>query len=842
MSNRLVALTAALTLVLPNVALAQRPTQPPTGGQRPAFPGFPGQGGPAAPAGRPRPYADVITKDAKSSKPGLFTTHQVDDKYYFEVPMSVLGKDILWTTTLERSSSFTGFVVSREVGTKVFRMERRGDKILVRSVDYRYRANDKRGDIDRALATATIEPIVAVYSVVAYGPEEKSVVLDASTILYGDLAGSLRFDQSKSFIESMKAFPQNVLVKVTGTRAGGGGAASALPQIPGLNLGGGGGAETQVVNHQIVLLPEKPMMPRLEDSRVGYFTTGYTEMGAGDNRVKEVSYIARWRLEKKDPTAKLSEPVKPLTYYLSNEIPKQWKPFVQKGILEWNKVFEKIGFKNAVVCRDYPTKEEDPDFDPEDIRYTVIRWFPSEIPNAVGPSLKDPRTGEILNGSPLMFQNVLKLVQAWYFVQASPNDKRAQKLPLPESLMGDLIAYVVMHEFGHTLGLRHNMRASSSVSIAQLRDPKWTAEHGTAPSVMDYARNNYVAQPGDGVTQLGPKLGAYDYFAIEWGYGIIPGATTPEAEKPALNALASKQTTNPALRFGGASESGRTEDPCQQSEDLSDDPVEATRLGHKNLERVMGYLVAATTKPGEDFSLLEEMYGEVLSQRSRELGHVLTVIGGVHEVDYHAGQSANTNFTPVPRAKQKAAIQLLDDLVFKTSSILTHKEITSRYQPAGIVARVAGEQRQILSSLTSDARLARMTELEALYPSVAYPVADLLLDTQKAVFAELSKPKVTTDLYRRNLQRAFISVLAAKFDPPAPPTATVTTEAPGRGRRGGGGGTTGTPGEVKALVRGQLTDLRAALVAAKGKAADRATRLHLIDSIKAIDEVLEPQK
>ena len=838
MSNCLIAASAALALILPNAALAQRPTQPPGGGQRQGFPGIPGGGAPVAGA-KPKPYAEVITKDAKSSKPGLFTTHQVDDKYYFEIPTSVFGKDLMWITTLERSSSFTGFP-SRESGMKTFRLERRGDKILVRSVDYRFRANDKSGDIDRALATATIEPILAVYNVSAYGPEEKSVVIDASAVIYGDLASAKRFDQSKSFIESMKAFPQNVMVKVTGTLAGGG-AGAALPQIPGLNLGGGAG--TEVVNHQIVLLPEKPMMPRLEDSRVGYFTAGYTEMGGSENRVKDVNYIGRWRLEKKDPSAKLSEPVKPITYYLSEEIPAKWKPYVKKGILEWNKVFEKIGFKDAVVCQDYPTKAEDPDFDSEDIRYTVVRWFPSEVANAVGPSLKDPRTGEILNGSPLLFHNVLKLVQAWYFVQASPNDKRAQKLPLPESLMGDLLAYVVTHEFGHTLGLRHNMRSSSGVTIAQLRDPKWTTEHGTAPSVMDYARNNYVAQPGDGVTQLGPKLGAYDYFAIEWGYGIIPGASTPAAEKPVLNALASRQTSDPTLRFGGAGESGRTEDPWQQSEDLSNDSVEATRLGHLNLERVMGYLVSASTKPGEDFSLLEEIYGEVLSQRSRELGHVLTVVGGVHEIDYHAGQSANPNFSPVPKAQQKAAVKLLDDLVFKTSTILTHKEITSRYQPAGIVARISGEQRQILSSLMSDNRLGRMTELEVLYPAVAYRVSELLTDLNKAIFAELQNPKVTTDLYRRNLQRSFIDVLSSKLEPPTPPAAAAPTPTPGRGRRGGGGGgATGTPGEVKSLVRGALSDLRTSLVAAKGKAADRATQLHLIDSIKAIDETLDPKK
>lgn len=837
MSNRLIAASAALALILPNAALAQRPTQPPTGGQRPTFPGgFPGAGAPAAPAGKPRPYADVITKDAKSSKPGLFTTHQVDTNYYFEVPMSVLGKELLWVTTLERSPSFTGMVFSRESNKRVFRLERRGDKILIRGVNYTYRVLDKKADMERALATANIEPILAVLDIKAYGDKESSVVLDASQFYNGDLAGGTRFDSSKTFVESMKAFPQNVIVKVTGTRAGGGGAPVS---IPGLNLGGGGGAETVVVNHQVVLLPEKPMLPRLVDSRVGFFTEGFTELGNAANRVKDVSYISKWRLEKKDPSAKVSEPVKPITYYLSNEIPDKWKPYVKKGILEWNKVFAKAGFKDAVVCREYPMKEEDPDFDPEDIRYTVVRWLPSGVENAVGPHLSDPRTGEILNGSPLLYYNVLKLAQNWYFVQAGPNDRRAQKLPLSDDLTGDLLAYVVTHEVGHTLGLRHNHGSSQAYTVKQLRDPKFTAQFGTAPSIMDYARNNYVAQPEDKVTQLAPKIGPYDYFAIEWGYAPIPGATTPEAELPALNALASKQSTDPRLRFGGAMESGRTEDPGQQTEDLTNDPVEATRLGHKNLSRVLDYLVSATTKSGEDFSLLEETYGEVLGQRQRELGHVLTVVGGVREVDYHAGQSKNPNFAPVPRAQQKAAVQLLNDLVFKTSPILTRKEITSRYQPSGVMARVAGEQRGILGSLVRDDRLTRMLEVQTLYPAVAYPVEELLHDLNAAVFAELGSSKVTTDLYRRNLQRSYLAVLTAKFDPPV--AAAAPADGGGR-RRPGGGAVAGPAGEVKALVRGALTDVRASLVAAKGKTADRATLLHLIDSIKVIDETLEPNK
>ena len=545
MSYRLAAAAAALARILPSAVLAQplTPPQPPTGGRR-AQGGPPaGIGAPPAAASKPKPYAEVITKEAKSDLTGLFKTHQVDDKYYFEIPKSALGKEIMWVTSLERSSAFYGFGQT-EVQNRVIRFEKRGDKVILRSISYTFRAEENSGDVKRALEKGNIEPILGVYSVAAYGDDE-SMVIDASPLIYSPLFGAT-FDASKSFIESMKSFPQNVLVKVTGTRPG---------------AGPGAAGETVVINHNVVLLPEIPMKPRLFDSRVGWFTTSYQELGSTENKVKDVTIIDRWRLEKKDPSAALSEPVKPITFYMGSEIPAKWKPYIKKGIESWNAAFEKAGFKNAVVCRDIPTKDEDPEFDDEDIRYTVVRWLPSGVENAYGPHLSDPRTGEILNGSPKIFHNILSLIQNWYFVQASHSDPRARKLPFPEDLTGNLLAYVVTHEVGHTLGFPHNMKASSSVSIANLRDPKWTAQNGTTPSIMDYARNNYVAQPEDKVTNLSPKIGAYDHFAVEWGYSVFPGARTPEDEKPFLNAIANRQMTNPMLRFGNPS----GDDPGRQT-------------------------------------------------------------------------------------------------------------------------------------------------------------------------------------------------------------------------------------------------------------------------------------
>lgn len=820
----------------PTPAPTPTPTpQGPTPGQ--ATPGrqTPGPGAAPGVAAKPKPYAEVITKNAKTSA-GLFKTHIVDDKYYFEIPTSALNKELLWVTSLERSQTFYGFG-NTELKERVIRFERRADRVLLRDVSYDYRADDKAGDVARALAKGNIEAILGVYNVAAYGPKESSMVIDASSIIYSDLFGP-RYDQTRSFVESMKAFPQNVLVKLTATSAAGGsGGASPFPPGPPVPSSGGT-ANTVVINHNIVLLPEKPMMPRLHDGRVGFFGTTYNELGGPENRVKEVTYIDRWRLEKKDPSAALSEPVKPITYYLGDEIPAKWKPWVKKGVEAWNVAFEKAGFLNALVCRDLPTKAEDPDFDAEDIRYTVVRWLPSGVENAYGPHISDPRTGEILNGSPKIFHNILSLTQNWYFVQASACDRRAQKLPLPDDLTGELLAYVVTHEIGHTLGFPHNMKASSSIPIKSLRDPQWTAQWGTEASIMDYGRNNYVAQPGDGVTQLKPKIGPYDLFAVEWGYKPVPGAKTPDQEKDVLNALALRQNADPMLRFGNAS----SEDPARQTEDLSADSVEATRLGLLNLDRVLGYLVSATTKPGEDYTRLSEMYGEVLGQRARELNHVVAVVGGINETEYHAGQSSKLNYEPVSKARQKQAVGLFNEKVFKTQPTLIRPDILSRIQSSGVAGRILSEQSGVLNGLLSNARLARMIEMEATRPAgTAYGIAEMMDDLRGGVFAELKQPRVTTDLYRRNLQRAFVTALAGKVNPPAPTPLTLPAGLPPQFVAQLAANAT-VPGEARAVARGVLLDLKTTVAAAQPKAASRLDRLHLLDLSRQIDDALNPKK
>lgn len=801
-----------------------QPGQPPAGqpGQPPA--GFPG-GRPQTSTTKPRPYAEVITKEAKTDE-GLITTHQIDDKVFFEIPTAILGKEVLWVTTLRETQIGAGYG-GQEVQDRVVRWEKRGDKILLRGVDFQVRAVNK--EMEQSVALSAVEPILQVFDIKAYNKDKgDAAVIEVTPFLTSDPSefsprrrlNVTRIDAQRTFIDKVKSLPQNVELDVLATYIA---AAPTIPGLPGIPFPGGPqgprrdsstDAVTAVVHHSIVLLPEKPMMPRLSDDRVGYFTTSYWEFGNPRNRVDRVRYISRWRLEKKDPNAAVSEPVKPITYYIGPEVPEKWRKYIKQGVEDWQPVFEKAGFKNAIVCK---LPQDEQGFDPDDVRYSVIRWFPSAIENAYGPSIVDPRSGEILNANPRFYYNVMKLAQTWYFAQASPSDKRAQKLPLPDELIGDLLRYIVSHEIGHTLGLQHNMKASSSYSVAQLRDPKFTSEYGDEASIMDYGRFNYVAQPEDKVTRLIPKIGPYDYFAIQWGYQPIKAAN-PEAEKPTLNTLASKQSTDPTLRFGP----GFGDDPTQQTEDLGSDGVEATRLGLLNIDRVLGYLVTATSEAGENYDLLEEMYQAVLGQRETELGHVITIIGGyVQTTTYYnqAGATNPANYAPVPVARQRAAMKLLVDSVFTTPKNLIRADILNRIEPGGISDRVLSSQLMIMARLLSDSKIKRMTEQEAVNGAAnTYTAAEMVGTMTQATWGELyqkTAAPLVIDPYRRNLQRIFITVMGTKL--------------------------TSTTSDMRPLARGILMEVQASIKASLSRAQDRVTRFHLMDCDRTIENLLNPK-
>jgi Met-zincin/Domain of unknown function (DUF5117)/Domain of unknown function (DUF5118) len=753
----------------------------------------------------PKPYEEVIT-DKMVTDDGLFAVHRDGDDIYFEIPVEQLGMDMLWVTTMAETQA--GFSwAGMPVGDRVVRWEKRDDRILLRDVNYDIRTTID-DPIQIAVEATSVAPIIHVFPVEAYSETEAPVIKVSPLFTTDKPEFSARhdlnakaLDEKRTFVEQVKSFPENIETRVLATysleRSPPGQQPSPRPFPGEVRRDPSQGAVTVVLHHSMVKLPENPMEPRIYDDRVGFFSVGFTDYGDdSEHEAKRVRYVTRFRLEKKDPSAEVSEPVKPIIWYVSREVPEKWQQHVIDGIEQWQPAFEAAGFRNAIIGKLAPTREEDPDWDPEDARYTTIRWLPSAVLNAFGPHVHDPRTGEILEADVRMFHNVIKLVRDWYFVQASPSDPRAQKLPMPDDLVGELIAFVVAHEVGHSLGFPHNMKASSSYSIEQLRDPEFTRNNGTAPSIMDYARFNYVAQPGDGAALL-PAVGPYDYFAVDWGYRRFPEGTDQEAE---LERIVAKQVDEPMYRFGFRNP---LEDPTQQTEDLGANAVEATRMGLKNIERVAGYLVSATSEPGKNYEILENMHGVLLGQWRREMVHVANVVGGVERINLYYGD-ADRRYFPVDPGKQREAVAFLNDHAFRTPTMFLEEDIIGRIEASGAADRVAAAQNAVLGALINAGRIKRMSELVAENRGGAYPPAEMLSDVTAGIWSEIAEASPAIDLYRRNLQRAHVERLTAALE-----SADSTSDLP-------------------ALARGELIDL---LEQVQGgmEGADVTTARHLND-------------
>lgn len=797
-------------------------------------------------------YKDLITAKSVSQK-GLFTVHHQDDKYYFEIPDSLFGRDILVVNRISKASagmrapgSFFGYG-GDQIGQNVIRFEKGpNNKVFLRTISYAEYAKDSTSPMFTAVTNSNVQPIMQSFDIKSLGKDSSGVVVDFTDFINSDndvlnffsfFKSNLRLGMvqpDKSYIVSVKSFPINVEIKTVKTygrmpapaTGGGFGGASS-----------GGGNMTMELNSSLVLLPKVPMQARYFDPRVGYFAVGYTDYDANPQGVKNISLIKRWRLEPKDGEmdkylrGELVEPKKQIVYYIDPATPKKWVPYLIQGVNDWQSAFEKAGFKNAVVAKMAPTKAEDSTWSLDDARNSAIVYKPSNIANASGPSISDPRSGEIMESHINWYHNVMQLIHDWYFIQTAAVDPKARKMEYDDELMGQLIRFVSSHEVGHTLGLRHNFGSSSTVPVEKLRDKAWVEAHGHTPSIMDYARFNYVAQPEDNINESGlfPRIGDYDNWAIEWGYKLLPQYKNPEAEKSYINKWIMERLKDKHLWFGTES---NPDDPRSQSEQVGDDAMLASTYGIKNLQRILPNLMEWTKEPNEDYSNLSNMYNQLTTQFGRYMGHVAKYIGGIMETPKSVEESGAV-YEIVGKAKQKEAVEFLNKNLFTTPTWLINQDIYGRTGLDGLNV-IGGLQDRTFSRILSAATLGKLVNAEASLSNNSYLVTDYLNDLKKGVWTELATRK-PIDIYRRNLQKSYINSLINLLKP----AAASTTSS-------GGGITISISGgndknDVSSVVKAHLASLRNEINAAATGSTNLMTKYHLQDLAKRIDNALNPK-
>ena len=829
------------------VAIAQ--TGPPGGnGNRP--PDTTRRTPPSATQG-PKPYKEVIT-DKAVTRSGFFKVHKIEDKYFFEIPDNMLGRDILVVNRLSKTQVGMGYG-GDQIGQNIVRFEKGpNNKMFLRTISFAVYAKDSTSPMFSSVSNSNVQPIAAAFDVKALSKDSTGSVIEMTDFISGDndvlfysssaktalRIGALQAD--KSYIVSVKPYPINIEITAQKTY----GRTPAPPGGAGGGGGGGGAAPsgnlTVELNSSFVLLPKVPMQARHFDARVGYFTVGYTDFDANPQGVKSISIAKRWRLEPKDEDiekykrGELVEPKKPIIFYIDPATPKKWVPFLIQGVNDWQVAFEKAGFKNAIMGKMAPTKQEDSTWSLEDARNSAIVYKPSDISNASGPSISDPRSGEIIESHINWYHNIMELLRNWYMIQAAQSDARARQMVFPDELMGELIRFVSAHEVGHTIGLRHNFGSSSSVPVESLRNKAWAEANGHTPSIMDYARFNYVAQPEDNinVTGLFPRVGDYDKWAIEWGYKRFPEFTSPEAEKTHLNKWIMEKLKNQRLWFGDGE--SNQDDPRSQTEDLSDDAVKASAYGIKNLQRIVPQLMQWTKEANADYEGLSDIYGQVSGQFSRYMGHVSRYVGGIYKTP-KVYEDGGPVFEFTQKAKQSEAVAFLNQQLFNTPSWLISNDVFARTggNPLTIIGNI---QDGTLNRLFGTNTLNKLVNAETSIGNNAYKITDLFSDLKKGVWTELSTKK-TIDVYRRNLQKSYINILNNLLNP----ATTITV-------LGGGGGGFGAPApvntdksDIKSVVRAHLTSLKNEVNAAAAGIADPMSKYHLQDISKRIDKALNPK-
>lgn len=781
-----------------------------------------------------KPYAQVITPKAKSSF-GFLTVHKVDNNYFFEIPDSMLNRDILIVNRISkaptsRQKSRVGYP-GDILGSKVIRFENKDNKrILVREYSYRERSENKDG-MFQSVRNSNTQPIVANFGIETIKKDSltRNYVINVSVFLQKEnplfsfdadskeYIGLLNMVGEGTYIDTLKAFPKNIEISTTVTYQ----SKKGMSNVEFLETGSPRIPLTYELNSSMVLLPEVPMKARLFDPRVGYFTVGYTDFDSNPQGIEYKKLITRWRLEPKDEAAylrgELVEPKKPIIIYIDPATPKKWVPYLIQGVNDWQVAFEKAGFKNAIYALEAPT--DDPSWSLEDARHSAIVYKPSDIPNASGPHINDPRTGEILETHINWYHNVMSLLRDWYMIQAGTIDEAARKMQLDDELMGQLIRFVSSHEVGHTLGLRHNFGSSHTVPVEKLRDKAWVEANGHTPSIMDYARFNYVAQPEDGITRAGifPRIGIYDKWSIEWGYRWLPQFQTPEDEVAFSNqSIIKKLKTDVRYTFGTESDPN---DPRNQSEDLGDDSMLASLYGIKNLKRIVPQILTWSYEPNKSYAGAGEIYSGVVSQFNRYLGHVTKNVAGIYSNSITVEQTDEIAREFVPANIQKRAIAFLNEQLFTTPEWLIDRQLMEKAKilPVNVICSL---QSGVLARLINKNTLDKMSENEILNGKKAYTSAQMFNDLKKVIWSNLGQ----SDIYKRNMQKAYVENLINLLDKKGNADKNASGKRPAYS-------------EAPAIAHGQLTELKRLTTSAASMTSGTA-KGHYQNLITLIDNAL----
>lgn len=781
-----------------------------------------------------KPYDKVITKEAKSDV-GLFTVHKIDDKFFYEIPDSLFEREMLMVTRIAKTASGIGFGGGKQ-NTQVIRWQKKDKKVLLRVVSHSVVAADSL-PIHEAVVNSNFEPILYTFPIKAFSKDSLNTVIEVTDFFSKDVKAIgfpqrrrkqykiSKLETDKSFIESIKSYPINIETRHIKTYAAG--------EPPSNSSTGTISVE---INNSMILLPKEIMKRRNFDQRVGWFARGQVDYGLEDHKSKTVRYLDRWRLEVKDEDiekfkrGELVEPKKQIVYYIDRATPIKWRKYIKQGIEDWQVAFEAAGFKNAIIAKDPPTPEEDPEWSPEDVRYSVVRYLASPIPNANGPHVSDPRSGEILESDINWYHNVMTLLKNWFFVQTAAINPDAQTIEFKDEVMGRLIRFVSSHEVGHTLGLPHNMGSSSAYKVEDLRSAEFTQKYGTAPSIMDYARFNYIAQPGDEGVALMPDIGVYDKYAIKWGYRPILDADTAEDEKKTLDSWILEHAGDTMYRFG-RQQFGAI-DPSSQTEDLGDDAILASLYGILNLQRIVPNLIKWTAEDGKNYDDLETMYGQVLSQFNRYMGHVAANIGGVYE-NYKTYDQEGAVYTHVDKTRQKESLAFLQEQLFETPDWLIDNTIFNKIESAGNVERIRSFQTRTLNNILDFGRMARMIENETLNANDAYSLLNMMQDLRRGIWSELRTGR-SINTYRRNLQRAYIermeylmteeqSKITGRFARFSTRTNINVNQS-----------------DIRAIVRAELKTLQRTVRASAANSSGMK-RIHLQDVLERINNILDPK-